>query len=681
MSNFRFFRDHPALGFTAVTIIAFFVVMLVFPADDGRPTRWLSEVLRQYSLVASGDQRKAHLMAVALTAAFSILAFAMARHRPLMQTQLRWPEFNLPIAGALVVIGLTGYAFGLPRWLTFYACIVATGPLLLIVAATYINVNLANAVITCLIGAYVAILIVPGFIARPIVLMEGSPVALSQFEQHLLLLTTAGPALSAGQNYFGDLPYSYGLIFPSIMSLFDRRFGGLSLGDQLQFVQISQFIFCAAAVAAYFTYRPNNRFGILIAILLAGPYWTTAGLGIWHPNQTGFRSDAFPVGLLVLAVCVSMRPGRLSWILGAAAGIALLSNLETAISLCVGYAVFLILRTRQISVFLYLKCAAAGVATIAVYLLGYRLALRRFPFAPNPTELYAYLERFLGGGIGLRLFSPGDFNVHYFIVPFAIVMFAHAIYVVIDGFRAVAAGPLSPRRAFRVAVASTLIVWMSYYFGSPNWWQIWTHFFLYGFLLIDVFDLRYFGFGSKPQPLIWRRVIESRIAIPRLAVVFLLALLIPHTTYHMRLYTQNFVFPTWLRSPHEAVVVSDVMVPKVLGDALLTKARKLIALHAEAKGRLTYLTFNMAFMPTLTRIFEPTPYRDLWVDTPGDQAFDGIMTRLMEQHPSVILIDDPASPLAIDGQRKEFQDRVRNAVATAYQLRETTDGWQIWRPK
>jgi hypothetical protein len=97
-------------------------------------------------------------------------------------------------------------------------------------------------------------------------------------------------------------------------------------------------------------------------------------------------------------------------------------------------------------------------------------------------------------------------------------------------------------------------------------------------------------------------------------------------------------------------------------------------------GNLVYLTFNMAFMPMLTRIYQPGPLRDMFAEVPGDVALKATMDDLLKQRPEVILIDAPTGPLAVSGPRADFQDRLRAAIGSAYRVTSTEDGWQVWQP-
>jgi hypothetical protein len=70
----------------------------------------------------------------------------------------------------------------------------------------------------------------------------------------------------------------------------------------------------------------------------------------------------------------------------------------------------------------------------------------------------------------------------------------------------------------------------------------------------------------------------------------------------------------------------------------------------------------------------------MFVEIPGELAFERVVDELLKRRPEVILIDAPTGPLALSGPRKDFQDRLRRAISLVYRVAETEDGWQIWRP-
>jgi hypothetical protein len=483
-------------------------------------------------------------------------------------------------------------------------------------------------------------------------------------------------------NLIGQVPYGYGILAPSIMSVIDRRSHAMTIGDLLHYVQIMQLCFAVTAVAAYISYRPRNLFGVLTALLIAGPYWATAGLGIWHPNQTGFRSAGLPVGILAMTLVGRLDLTRTAWCLGAVAAVAFLNNMETAVALSVGFAVYMIVRSRQIPIRLLLHALASMLAVFSTYLVLYRLALGRWALGVQFADIMAPFEKLTSGGFGIRLFSAGGEGEGFYNVPLALLMFCHSVYIIIHAFMTLGRRPLTPHESVRAAVATTLVIWLSYYFNAPSWWQMWTHLFLYGFLIIDVMDPRLFALGFPAHRLhgLRARLCGMRIAPSRLVLLFLLGLMAVQTNRNLGRYMGDFMYPPWMGKPHDASIVSGIMLPKAMADALVAKSAKLTELNSATKGSLVYLTFNTAFMPELTGLFEGPPERDLWPGIPGDAAFDVTVQRILVGHPDVVLIDAPEGPLTVTGQRQLFQERVRQAVGRSYGLSGTEAGWQIWRP-
>ncbi len=103
-------------------------------------------------------------------------------------------------------------------------------------------------------------------------------------------------------------------------------------------------------------------------------------------------------------------------------------------------------------------------------------------------------------------------------------------------------------------------------------------------------------------------------------------------------------------------------------------------MNAKIPGKIVYLTYNVEFVPMLTRLFEPAPAKALWGYINGNSTLDPAIDNIFAKHPAAILIDAPTGPLAVKGPRKDFQDRVRRSVSRKFHLAETKSGWQIWEP-
>jgi hypothetical protein len=673
------------LYFTAIVMAVFFLVLWILPTalSESQP-KLVSELVREAQFVGSYDQRWAHLAAVISVAILSVASFVVTQRALVgFAGHNLVPQVNIWICLLATVIGLLVYRTLVPHWIVDVALATSIGFFFFVLAAPHLSRRAIEVGAILAIGAYLAVVVTPGFLSHPVHWPVSDSDSIAQLELHLLALLQPGSAIAAGQSFFRELPFNYGLLMPSLISIMDVWSGPLTVGDQVRFVQVCQLLFAIAAAAAYLFYRPRSYLGVLAALLLAAPYWSSAGPGIWHPNQTGMRSLTLPLGVLAMILAGRFRLSDAAWGLGAIGGLALLINFETGVAVGIGFVVYVMLRTRSVPFVAISRMALTAIAVVAGFFVVYRIALGRLPFGGDFSNALQTLNQITTGNIGLRLFSAGPSKEGYYIVPLALVMFTHAIYVVLQAFLRLGERSLSHLLALRAAIAAILIIWLSYYFNMPNWWQIWTHLFLYGFLLIELFDLRLFGVGlakARPEwPPFWRRSIRSRAT--RFVPIFLLALLIPHTNQHLLQYTLQFISPEWTRINHEESLISGVLLPRAAAEALEEKSAKLRALHDAEKGQVLYLTYNVSFIPMLTRLFEPAPERSLWGSIEGDAAFDPAMTRILARRPAIILIDAPTGPLAVTGTRKDFQERVRHAVSRDYELAETDSGWQIWCPR
>lgn len=690
-------RQRLLICFVAIVLAVFFLVLWTFPTSrPGSVALLTSETLSGYG-VSSGnyDQLSAHLYAIITVTVLSAFGFVAIKYRWVELSGRAAPPVNLWLCLlAMLVVYLAyrslvespfpQYASVFGRVFYAVALILAAVFFIFVVVAPGLKRHSTEVFALFIIGGYAAVLIVPGLFVWPIPLPYDDPHVVAEAEAHLNILTQLGVNISVGQNYFEQIPFPYGLLMPSIMSVVDHRFGQISVGSQIRFVQWCQVLFTILAVAGYLCCRPRAYLGALAALLLAGPYWATAGWGEWYPNQSGFRALTLPIAMLALALAGRHHPKNAAWGLGGTGGLSLLINLETTVAIGVGYLVYMSLRARPNLVVAVLRMATAGLGVIIAFLILYRLALGRLPFGGHPLSnllsLMLPLKVSASGNYGWRLFT-GGWKENYYVVAFAFVMFIHAIYVVQDAFVRLPGGALPHRRAFRAAVGATMIVWFAYYFKGPGPWQIWTYYFLYGFLLIDLFEPRLFALGrgwQKSMRNLLRRPMRSRIA--RIVPIIMLAFMVPLTNSDLIHRIKWFMFPSWFYTDHEAAVVSGILLPRAMADALKEKVAKLQEMYQATDGRIVYLTFNMSFVPTMSRIFMPEPERNLWLSIRGDFAFDRTIHSIIAERPDAILIDAPTGPLAQRDEHKDFQDHVRRSLSRAFHLAGTESGWQIWRP-
>ena len=355
-------RRHSSYAFAFVAMLFFLSCMWLLPVDDSSVAKqWVSEATRQFEFVNSGDQLRAHFLAIVAVALLSVFSFYLSGRGLISSGPIRTTPRVGPLACALLVgIGLSAYGYLLPIPLARLAAAFAVGLFLFLIAIPRLRMPDIERVVIALIATYLAVLILPGLLANPVKLMESDPVALVQFENHLLHLPSRGGAVAAGQNFFAELPLGYGVLMPSIQSVAEVWGYGKSLASQLRFVQICQVLFCLTAAGAYLIYRPRHYFGILVALLIAGPYWASAGLGIWHANQTGFRALGLPIGVLGLLLAVRLPSVSGAWTLGVFAAVVTLINMEIAVAVSASFVVLLIVRARAVPLSLLLRMAVGA---------------------------------------------------------------------------------------------------------------------------------------------------------------------------------------------------------------------------------------------------------------------------------------------------------------------------------
>ena len=254
----QFSRDQAPLYFTVAALLFFFLAMWMMSGVTSDLTeQWTREIIRQYEWVSSGDQRAAHVLTLAIVAIFAGVCFKLAQlgaihvwRRPVVSS---WGVIQCV---TVAILGLIIYCFILSFSFVLQTTVVSVLFLSFVMSAPQIDQRLTRRAMMAIIALYFLALVVPGLIVHPIPLMVDDPVALAQFEMHLDGTTMGSRAIAAGYG-FDFLPSGYGYLMPSVMSVIDHLTHDFTIGHQLRFVQYCQLLFCFAAVAAYWCYRPR----------------------------------------------------------------------------------------------------------------------------------------------------------------------------------------------------------------------------------------------------------------------------------------------------------------------------------------------------------------------------------------------------------------------------------------
>ncbi len=367
-------RGNLPFWMTAAVMAVFLVVFLIAPVAAPGSRMMTAEFIKQYEFESSYDQRQGFLFAVLTISVMSAAAYFLGRRKmPHEAGPNSLPAVGLLVSAAATAIVLAVYARLIQGWIVNAATVLAIGVFTFVIVAPYIQRRAIDLIALILIGVLLSMVVLPGFIINPIYWPVSDGDSIAQIELHINSLVQPGSNVAAGQNFFSDITFGYGVLMPSILSVIERRFGQFTVGGHAAFVQWCQVAFVVIGTLSYFVFRPRNYVGVLVALMLAAPYWATTGLGIWHPNQTGLRSLTLPLGILTIAFCARLPLNWAAAYLGAIEMICLLINPETAVAVGAGMVVYLVLRTRTIPIVAFLWMAASAIATFILYLLLYKL--------------------------------------------------------------------------------------------------------------------------------------------------------------------------------------------------------------------------------------------------------------------------------------------------------------------
>jgi hypothetical protein len=476
---------------------------------------------------------------------------------------------------------------------------------------------------------------------------------ISGVEWHYSGSVSSGDRIAAGER-LGEVPIHASVLGSVLLAIWQRAVGLLDFGGHIRLLAVLQVLMMAALALAYGAWYRGRPAVWLLAVLLVVPWIQPMQAAVLYPNQSGWRFLALAVGLAVLAFVHAARLGVIAPLLGFACGLALLWNPETGLVLNGAYVVFLVLRAPP-PLWKAAATYAAGVAgALVAFALIARAGLGYWPDAVAVLSSMPLIGNFSKGYGGLP-FSGID--------PLALLVFAHALYVVARGILDWARGTaFSPRESATVALAALLVAWGAYYFKAPHTWNLWSSLMIYGFLLGQLV-------GSPTATSAWRLPLSPRhmlVAIVILpAIVGTNAMALASLTRAVR------------QAPcPEADVLSGICLPSDLADLLRGKAAALQALAGQ-HGRIVYFTANPYLMPLLSGIVQPLRQRDAFADIVFRSEFVELVSDVRMANPTCVLYDDPDSPLSGYEAHRKFYSRLRDALADQFVQRRTAKGWDV----
>ena len=158
----------------AIAILVFLGIILLWPFGHAvEHPGFVVEVMRQYAWADSRDQRWAHLVTLILVVVMSAVAFAVSRSR-LLQPAGRAPSPKIGMTTGVVATCIILIAYGtvVPGELMLVTSLFVAGWIALVMFAGQLGRGVVNGIALILLVGYVALLIVPGFLAAPIPLLS-----------------------------------------------------------------------------------------------------------------------------------------------------------------------------------------------------------------------------------------------------------------------------------------------------------------------------------------------------------------------------------------------------------------------------------------------------------------------------------------------------------------------------
>jgi hypothetical protein len=634
--------------------------MLLPIADAPVGSQATPEHLSEFSLVDSRPQTRAHLVLVLLTIGVCATFFFSSRTRIAFRaSSLKLnvsPNLRNAAAGATgaCVLLLLARPHPYPR-ATFVA-----GMLLCGCVTAYASIHrraprLASLTAVATFAIYVGVMFVPGLIGTPD--LSESDQLLDSAQMHYSIIVSQGDRLSRGLRLFEHVSPHYGLLAPLVLGLLQRGQSVWSFAQHIRLVQWTQVAFVIAAFAAYWCFA-RRRGAWVSAAICAVPtvgIASTAHVGILHPNQTGWRSLGFPIGMLVLLL-VRKRGAGAATILGCTAGLLLVLNTETGVVVAATFAVYLLFGLAQG------RCTSKRLLTLFQYALTGALPLLlvlawfRWQYAhlPEPDDIHGgySLTRFSAGYGGLRL----SLNIAW------IVILVHSLLELVGACLRVER--LDERQRFRAAVAAAIVLWFGYFFNRPHPWNLWTFIFLYGFLVVEVFE-----------PRVWwlrlRRAIVGKYSFALCAVAVMVA------GQDVNVVESLERGQRMMKPDQAAKVLSGVRVEHLRAEQIEQQVEFLRELSG--RGSIYYFTFHSYLIPLLTGIYPALPVADAFPETFTHNDFIRL-SRWVHVHPvQWILFDDFTAITPPTPYRGQFFERLKGSLTDAYELDHRSSGWEVWR--
>ena len=513
------------------------------------------------------------------------------------------------------------------------------------------------------LGLYAALLLLPGF--------YGSFTFGAELEtglMHYFGLFGLAPLLATGRDLFANKQVFYGLLPQTILAVQQRACGLLPLGGYVLLVQVSQVVFAALALLAYRLLAPGRPLRALFCLGLWLPWISTAGGSILGPTASGLRFMSYPVAVLVLLLAPRLSRQGQGLALGLTAGLALLHNLETGLCIALAFAAYSIVAERagdfRALFRRLLWMLLAGLASLALYLLLFRLGLGRWP-AASLDNLFHFI----------RLFSSGFGGLPLVFDPLALLVLLYPAYLLARLTGVWLRAGLSERMRFKFAVSFLILLWLAYYFNRVHQLNLWSHTFLFTCLIIDLPPRpQSLWSGGKGLASLWR----ARVPALALVLVFILGPAFVNTGL-------SEAKTVWRSTARRLALAADPAGQERLSglwldarraQAIRARSAQVLELAATHK-RLVFIGPDQFLLQLETGMFFPLPVQDLLAESLSGPGFDRNVAALLRYAPEVILLADGGDFPDVFRERRAFSAHLGTLLSARYAPAGETGGWQV----
>jgi hypothetical protein len=507
-----------------------------------------------------------------------------------------------------------------------------------------------------LLAVFCVLIVTAGIFFKP---YTNDPQLLSESNYHYGVVMSPADRLSLGMQIGKEVNFRYGMIFPSLFSLIEKKTGLLNMGAHIKFIQYLQLIFFVLVIISVHLWKPKNYVFFIIGLLLMAPWLSTFGKACFIPNQSAFRSLGFPAGFLILLLIKDGKIIMNAAILGFCSVYLFLLNPETGITISAAYIVFMSFKTTypviKNIVFSIIAYAAGCAAAIVSFYIIYSMIFGFMSPGSFTGLFFYYISKFSGGYAGLKLRYEA----------FAVVLFVHSLFVMAHGAISRTQRNLDSNETFRMAVASSILIWLAYYVNRPDPWNLWTFVYLYIFLIPE-----FKGMVEKEVGII--RILNNKQVVLAACVLFPLMIAKGGREGMDIMGKINRVIYG------DNKIVSGVLLPKNMAYDV---TEKMDYVKAHKPGDNRYFVFSKyGYMISLeTEIFNKAPFNDILTESVTENEFSDNINIIRNKKMEKIFFDRyPDETTGTDVYRKHFFERLKSKISDMYKLNEVRSGMEEW---